>query len=185
MNVDLYNLTLRVPHLPSVLLLFTAGFTGLSYGTKNQIAPRLNRETNCCWALTRKRDELAKNNQEAAEFGWWGMCWERIFHSGEVTTAFFVSQRAEFPQLLARVCLLCWGGSNWSWWVLKRATKQTWHWQGWGMLQIPAVLPQRRRGFLDEPPFVLNFPLFRLNKAMILPVLMTTAFWKCKITRSH
>lgn len=48
---------------------------------------------------SRERDELVQNNQEAAEFGPWGMCFELIFQPEEVTTILFlfVFQRAEFP----------------------------------------------------------------------------------------
>lgn len=130
--------------------------------------------------ITSRLQSWARGECAESEFS----CQGRFFFNNFL---FVVFQRAEFPRAVAGQAVpgSAEGGSNWSRWLLERATKQTWHWQGWGMLQIPAVSPQRRRGFLDEPPFVLNFPLFQLNKATILPVLTTTAFWKCKITRSH
>lgn len=89
---------------------------------------------------SRKRDELVQNNPE---FSSQAMGFVQILQPGKVTIIYFC-----FPK--SRVSLdSCWprcarsaeGGSNRS--HQKRATKQTWHWQGWGMLQIPAVLPQR------------------------------------------
>lgn len=69
---------------------------------------------------------------------------ERISQPGEVTAILilFVFQRAGFPgSVVGRGVpgLLRVAATG----ALKRATKQTWQWQGWGMLQIPAVLPQR------------------------------------------
>lgn len=74
------------------------------------------------------------------------------------------------------------GGSNWS---FKKSNQTNLAVAGMGNVANPSCAPSKGRGFLDEPPFVLNFPLFQLNKATILPALTTTAFWKCKITRSH